>query len=119
MEQREEIKKEKNTTAINNRNSLKSLSPSSYLSVHPMNCVKCVWLKSYLYNLARNETIRRVFSFFPANRIRSTGFRPKEGFSAENLGNHSVLTVSVRIYSFSRNNIFSAENMKLLTENKN
>nr|KUM46634.1 hypothetical protein ABT39_MTgene1314 [Picea glauca] len=34
MEQREEIKKEKNTAAISNRNALKSLSLSSYLSVH-------------------------------------------------------------------------------------
>lgn len=34
MEQREEINKEKNTAAISNRNALKSLSLSSYLSVH-------------------------------------------------------------------------------------
>jgi hypothetical protein len=80
MEQREEINKEKNTTAISNRNALKSLSLSSYMSVHPMNCVKCVQTKAYLYDLARNETIQRVFSFFLTDEIRSTRFRPKEGF---------------------------------------
>jgi hypothetical protein len=80
MEQREEIKKEKNTTAISNRNALKSLSSSLYMSVHPMNCVKCVRSKAYLYNLAQNETIRRVFSFFLTDGIRSTAFWPKEGF---------------------------------------
>ena len=77
MEQREEIKKEKNTAAISNRNALKSLSQSLYLSIHPMNCVKCVRPKAYLYNLVRNETIRRVVSFFPTDEIRSTIFRPK------------------------------------------
>jgi hypothetical protein len=80
MEQREEIKKEKNTAAISNRNALKSLSSSLYLSVHPMNCVKCVRPKAYLYNLARKKMIQRVISFFPTERIRSTVFQPKEWF---------------------------------------
>jgi hypothetical protein len=78
MEQREEIKKEKNTTAISNRNALKSLFLSLYLFVHLMDCVKCVWKKSYLYNLARKKTIRPVVSFFLTDGIRSTVFRPKD-----------------------------------------
>jgi hypothetical protein len=57
MKQREEIRKEKNTTTISNQNALKSLSPSLYMSIHLMNCVKCVRPKAYLYNLARNEMI--------------------------------------------------------------
>ena len=77
MEKREEIKKEKNAAAISNRNALKSLSSSLYLSVHPMNCVKCVQPKAYLYNLAQNKMIRRVVSFFPMDEIRSTVFWPK------------------------------------------
>jgi hypothetical protein len=80
MEQREEIKKEKNTAAISNRNDLKSLSLSLYMSVHLMNCVKCVRSKVYLYNLARKEMIRRVVSFFPTDEICSTIFWPKEWF---------------------------------------
>jgi len=80
MEQREEIKKENNTTAISNRNSLKSLSSSLYLFVHSMDCVQCVRPKAYLYNLTWKKTIRRVVSFFPTNGICSTVFRPKELF---------------------------------------
>jgi hypothetical protein len=57
MELREEIKKEKNTAAISNRNALKSLSSSLYQSVHPMNCVKCVQPKAYLCNLEQKKTI--------------------------------------------------------------
>jgi hypothetical protein len=110
MEQREEIKKEKNTTTISNRNAFKSLSPILYLSIHPMNCVKCVRSKSYLYNLARNETIRRVFSFFSTDGIRSTAFRLKEWFSTENLGNSSVLTVFVRFWSFGQKKEIGTEN---------
>jgi hypothetical protein len=45
-----------------------------------MNCVKCVWPKAYLYDLARNEMIRRVFSFFPCDGIRLNIFQPKQGF---------------------------------------
>jgi hypothetical protein len=51
QEHREEIKKEKNTVEISNRNSLKSLYLSSYMYVHAMNCVKCVRPKVYLYDL--------------------------------------------------------------------
>jgi hypothetical protein len=78
MEQREEIKKEKNTAAISNKSVLKSLSLSLYLFVHLMDCVKFVRRKSYLYNLVRKKTIQRVVSYFPTDRIRSTVFRPKE-----------------------------------------
>ena len=96
---------------------MKSLSLSLYLSVHLINCVKCVRPKAYLYNLARKKTIQHVVSFFLMDEICSTFFRPKElffgwknGFSAEKLGNRSILTVSVRFLSFGRKKEIGTEN---------